>query len=140
MEIDKAITELKEDVIKYKTGQATQGDSANFFCVEYKPGWYVVPENTHSYTREHTIKCIPYIDNGKAIFMAQMCPEQIAVQAVVSSGKPLYYGQDIITWAQAGEWQWKLDNEGYAIGVPKSIMIFSNVDFYIEASYVDKVI
>lgn len=137
MKLDKAITQLQEDVIKYKSGQATQADSANFFCVEYKPGWYIVPEGS-SAVREHTIKCIPYIDNGKAIFMAQMCPDQIAVQATATSGKPLFYSQDLITWAQAGEWQSHLNNEGYAIGVPKSIMIFSNVDFYVEASYVDK--
>lgn len=139
MELEKEINQLQKDILQYKTTQATQGDSSNFYCVEYKPGWYIVPEDSHSYTREHTIKCVPYIDNSKAIFMAQMCPNQIGVQSSMIIGKDLCYLQNLVTWAQHGEWQSKLNNEAYAIGVPKSIMIFSNVDFYIEASYVDRV-
>lgn len=133
--MEDSIAKLERDIIQYKTGQNTQGDSANYFCVDYTPGWYILDED---HWREHTIKCIPYKNSEKAIFMAQLCPNQFNVTGVNSVGRLLTYDQSIITWRQDGETSSKMADAGYAAGVPKGIMIFSNVDFYIEASYVDK--
>lgn len=130
------IKQLQKAVLAYKTGQGTQGDSANYYCVFYMPGWYISDQN---HWREHTIKCIPYVNDKKAIFMPQMSiTGSWSITGAEAAGRSLCYTQDIITWMQMGETQERLNNEGYAAGVSKGLAIFSNVDFYIETSYVDK--
>lgn len=137
-ELSEAIVKLKMGVLAYKSGQGTQGDSANYYCQFYTPGWYISSNGW----REHTIKCIPYVNTDKAVFMAQMLMSSgWSVQGPsVSGGRLLTYGQDIITWMQYGETASHLQNEAYAAGVAKGMVVFSNVDFYLETSYVDKTI
>lgn len=132
----KAISKLKSDVLAYKCGQDTQGDSANYYVKFYTPGWYINPNGW----REHTVKCIPYVNTDKAVFMPQMLMSDgwSVGGSGVSAGRLLTYSQDIFTWMQYGEDSSKLQNEAYAAGVAKGMVIFSNVDFYLESSYVDK--
>lgn len=133
MDIQNEIVKTKQEILKFKTGQNTQGDSANYYCVDYAPGWYI----NENGLRQHTIKCIPYHNEKNAIFMPQLTASEWAFGGGNAVGRMLTYGQEIITWSQLGEPQWKMDNEAYAAGVPKGIVIFSNVDFYIETSYID---
>ena len=137
MDLASEIAKTEKELIAYKTGQSTSGDSANFYTVEYKPGWFVIPEGTTKW-REHTVKCVPYNNTDKAIFMPMIPSSSFSIQGAVIEGKLLTIGQDLITWYQAGEYASNLANAGYASGVPKGFMIYSNVDFYIETSYVEK--
>lgn len=136
MNISETLGKLERDVASYKVGQHTQGDSANYYVVEYKPGWFI-SSNLNQW-REHTIECVPYVNSEKAIFMAQLCPSQISVSGVESVGKMPTLAQSIITWTQDPHTSSQMSDVGFAVGVPKGIMIFSNVDFYIKTSYVDK--
>lgn len=132
-----AITQLKMDIIAYKSGQKTKGDATNYYCQFYTPGWFI--DDTQTKVREHTIKCIPYVNTDKAVFMPQMLmADAWSVQgASVGVGRRLNYSQDIITWGQPGQASRYMQNEAYAAGVAKGMVIFSNVDFYLETSYRD---
>ena len=137
-ELTSILARLKNDILAYKTGQGTKGDSANYYCQFYTPGWYTNPDGW----REHTIKCVPYINSTKAVFMPQMLMSSgwSIGGAGTSRGRLLTYGQEYITWMQLGESSSNLQNEAYAAGVAKGLAIFSNVDFFLETSYVDKTI
>lgn len=135
-DLTKELTKLRQEINAYKTGQNTQGDSANYYTNFYMPGWYISDQN---HWREHTIRCIPYVNTDKAVFMPQMSiTESWSVTGSEAAGRSLCYDQNIITWMQMGETQERLNNEGYAAGVAKGLTIFSNVDFYIQASYIEK--
>ncbi len=135
-EFAKQLTRLEQDIVEYKTTQMTQGDSTNYYCVAYNPGWYILDENHY---REHTIECVPVNNEKNAIFMADMrFTNSWWVSGSSATGRALCYKQNIITWLQDGQSSSKMSNATYAAGVPKGFMIFSNVDFFIKTSYVDK--
>ena len=135
-DVANSISKLERDVLEFKAVQMTQGDSANYYCVSYMPGWYILDED---HWREHTIKCIPYNNEKNAIFMPDMrFTDSWWVSGSNINGRAICYKQNIITWMQNGETSSKMSNAAYAAGVPKGFVIFSNVDFYIETSYVDK--
>lgn len=140
-EVNKRVVALEQGLIKFKTSQGTQGDSANYSVVTYKPGWFVISENQFG-TRTHTIECVPKSNANlkNAIFMPILVGNNFSVQAYSSYGRSGNLPQNIITWQQTGETQSKLSNENYAIGVPQGITIYSNVEFTITTSYVDNVI
>ena len=135
MDLQSEVAKTKQEILRFKTGQGTQGDSANYYCVAYTPGWFIT---NASAWREHTIKCIPYNNTKRAIFMPQLAASDWVFGGGNAIGRMLTYGQEIITWMQYGEPQSKMNNEAYAAGVPKGIVIFSNVDFYIETSYIEQ--
>ena len=130
--MEETVSKLEQEVLKYKSIQMTKGDSANYYVVEYMPGWFIA----NGY-RNHTIKCIPYDKSLKAIFMPVLAPNYYLIGGGSPTGRPLIYSQDIVTWMQIGETAEHLANEAYASGVPKGLVIYSNVDFYIETSYAD---
>lgn len=133
--VARKIADLQRDLLKFKTGQRTQGDSANYYVVEYMPGWLV---SSNFMIRDHTIKCIPYNNSEHAIFMPQMTVrDSWSVNGTAVAGRSLCYKQDIITWEQIRVTPEDIANEAYAAGVSKGFVIFSNVDFYIETSYID---
>ena len=135
MDIEKEIIKTRQDILKFKTGQGTQGDSANYYCVEYTPGWFI---DNGSKWREHTIRCIPTHNDKRAIFMPQLTSQDWVVGGGSGVGRLLTYDQNIITWQQYSETSEHMQNPAYAAGVPKGIVIFSNVDFTIETSYIER--
>lgn len=132
--MDKEIAQLEKDLAQYKITQATQMDSSNYYVVEYDMGRLI---STAGRWRKHTIQCIPYSNSENAIFMPELCPDNLPTQGSTGQGRLLTLSQDTFTWWQFAITSQQAQNENYVISVPKSISIFSNVNFYIKTSYID---
>lgn len=140
MDLANTIVEMKEEILRFKAKQKTQGDSANYYVVNYLPGAFVVDRSDDDPTsdwRVHTVICHPYDETKKAIFMPIMTAEQTVQGAGMQMGKYILDAQDVIRWEQYSvrKKYWDAGGEGYQILFPKGFSIYSNVDFYIESSY-----
>lgn len=139
-ELEKRIVKLEQGLLQYKAGQGTQGDSTGYFTVEYMPGWFILDESRFGY-RIHTVECVVKnnVNAEHAIFMPTMVGENFSVQAFITYGRNCTLPQNIITWEQWSSYQSNLSDADYAAGIPKGFIIYSNVDFTINTSYVDTV-
>ena len=140
MDLAETIVEMKEDILRFKTKQGTQGDATNYFVVNYMPGHFVIDRSDSDPTsdwRVHTVICHPYDETKKAIFMPIMTAEQTIQAAMMTMGKYILDAQNVIRWEQFAirKKYYDAGGEAYQILFPKGFSIYSNVDFYIEASY-----
>lgn len=136
MDIAKEISQMEKDLIRIKSSQQTFGDSANYFSVLYSPGYFV--DDTMSKWREHTIICKSSMNSDKAIFMPMFTANTWTMSGENIGCRLPTYSQDVITWWQDPITSQHLSDSSYMAGVANGFMIFSNVPFYIEASYIEK--
>ena len=126
------INKLEKELHYIKATQATMADSTNLYAVTYSPGELV----GDGAVRNHTIVCHTYGQDDKAVFMP-MFSNRFYIFANQPIGRYFTQPENIITWQQYGVNPAYSSNPAYTISYPKTLTIYSNVNFYIEASYID---